>query len=63
MSSPSLQVLGTAATFGCHKQVEVTARNAERLLAAANRSSVPVYRGTPFPFGSTDLIHADGDRC
>ena len=30
MSSPSLQVLGTAATFGCHKQVEVTARNPMR---------------------------------
>lgn len=60
LSSPLLEVLGIAATFGCHKQVEVTARNAERLLAAANRSDVPVYRGTPFPFGSTDLIHGDG---
>ena len=55
-----LEVLGIAATFGCHKHVEVTARNAERLLAAANRSSVPVYRGAPFPFGSTDLMHGDG---
>ena len=60
LSSPSLEVLGIAATFGCHKHVEVTARNAERLLAAANRSSVPVYRGAPFPFGSTDLMHGDG---
>ena len=60
LSSPSLEVLGIAATFGCHKDVAVTARNAERLLAAANRSSVPVYRGAPFPLGSTDLMHGDG---
>ena len=60
LSSPSLEVLGIAATFGCHKDVQVTARNAERLLAAANRSSVPVYRGAPFPLGSTDLMHGDG---
>lgn len=60
LSDPSLKVLGVASTFGCHKEVEQTARNAERLLSAANRSDVPVYRGARFPLGTTGLMSIDG---
>lgn len=60
ISSPKLNVLGVASTFGCHKDVEVTARNAERLLAAANRSDVPVFRGATNPIGSTEGLARDG---
>ena len=60
IASPSLNVLGIAATFGCHKDVEVTARNAERLLAAANRSHIPVFRGATNPYGSTEGLARDG---
>lgn len=60
LASPELEVLGVTATFGCHKDVEVTARNAERLLAAAGRSDVPVYRGSPFPTGKTHPPSWDG---
>lgn len=60
IASPKLNVLGIAATFGCHKDVEVTARNAERLLAAANRSDIPVFRGATKPVGSTEGLGRDG---
>ena len=60
IAAPQLDVLGIAATFGCHKDTEVTARNAERLLMAANRSDIPVFRGAIHPLGKTSKLTRDG---
>ncbi len=62
LSSPKLEVLGIAATFGSSRKVERCAHNAERLLAAANRSDVPVYIGSRYPFGGWARPEADGGR-
>jgi len=60
LGEPSLLVLGIAASFGCHRDVRVTTRNAEALLAAANRSDVPVYAGSRFPLGEIAEVDVDG---
>lgn len=53
LGSPSLELLGIASSFGCHRDPAQTATNARRLLAAANRSDVPVYVGAKYPLGTS----------
>ena len=54
-----LEILGIAASFGCHGDVRQTARNARRLLKAAG-SCVPVYVGSAFPLGESSPPYDDG---
>jgi purine nucleosidase len=54
-----LEILGIAASFGCHGDVRQTARNARRLLRAAG-ACVPVYVGSAFPLGESEPPKDDG---
>lgn len=60
LGSDRLEVLGIVATHGCHWDVGVMAQNAERLLARAGRSDVPVFRGSRYPFGEDEPSSSDG---
>lgn len=48
---PTIDLLGVAASFGCHSDVEQTARNARRVLRAVGKPCVPVYAGSPYALG------------
>ena len=60
VGSPALNVLGVVSSFGCHKDPRVTARNAHALLAAANRTDVPIFLGASFPIGLNGPLQNDG---
>lgn len=47
---PTIDLLGVAASFGCHGDVEQTATNARRVLRAVG-TCVPVYVGSPYALG------------
>jgi purine nucleosidase len=53
LASPELDVLGVVASFGGHDDVRVTKRNAEAVIAASNRTDVPVFLGPPYAIGTT----------
>jgi purine nucleosidase len=59
VASPSLDVLGVAASFGGHADPRMTARNALRVLAAANRSDIPVFVGSLYPFGQATMMRGN----
>jgi purine nucleosidase len=61
LASSKLDVLGIAATHGCHRDVRSTARNAQRLLAASNRAEVPVYVGSRASLTGIEPVH-DGQH-
>lgn len=60
LASDQLEVLGVAATFGCHWDSRVTAANARRVLEVAGRPDVPVFVGSRWPFGSAGPSPTDG---
>eukprot|EP00927_Polykrikos_kofoidii_P049435 TRINITY_DN43486_c0_g1_i1.p1 TRINITY_DN43486_c0_g1~~TRINITY_DN43486_c0_g1_i1.p1 ORF type:complete len:380 (-),score=62.17 TRINITY_DN43486_c0_g1_i1:35-1174(-) len=60
LASSELEILGVAATFGCHWDVRVTAANARRVLKVAGRSDVPVYVGSRWPLGADRPLMRDG---
>ena len=43
LRDPTLEILGIAASFGCHGDVRRTAANARRLLDAAGAGAVPNF--------------------
>ena len=57
---PTIDLLGVAASFGCHGDVRQTARNARRVLRAAGRPCVPVYTGSPYALGASTPPSDDG---
>ena len=57
---PTIDLLGVAASFGCHGDVRQTARNARRVLRAAGRPCVPVYVGSPYALGEAAPPSDDG---
>ena len=57
---PTIDLLGVAASFGCHGDVRQTARNARRVLRAAGRPCVPVYVGSPYALGESTPPSDDG---
>ena len=60
LGSPSLEILGVISSFGCHGDPKVTARNSRSILAAANRSDIPVIAGANWPLGLDDYFRNDG---
>ena len=62
LASPEVELLGVAASLGCHRDAKVTARNAARLMKAAGRSDVPVFTGARWPFGSNAPLDRDGSH-
>ena len=66
---PTIDLLGVAASFGCHGDVRQTAANARRVLRAAGRPCVPVYVGSPYALGESTPPSDDGsyvhgeDQC
>ena len=60
VGSAELNVLGVVSSFGCHKDPRVTARNAHALLAAANRTDVPIFLGASYPIGLDGPLEKDG---
>jgi purine nucleosidase len=57
---PTIDLLGVAASFGCHGDVRQTAANARRVLRAAGRPCVPVYVGSPYALGESTPPSDDG---
>ena len=57
---PTVDLLGVAASFGCHGDVRQTAANARRVLRAAGRPCVPVYVGSPYALGEAEPPSDDG---
>ena len=57
---PTIDLLGVAASFGCHGDVRQTAANARRVLRAADRPCVPVYVGSPYALGESTPPSDDG---
>ena len=57
---PTIDLLGVAASFGCHGDVRQTAANARRVLRAAGRPCVPVYVGSPYALGESTTPSDDG---
>ena len=62
LGSPKLEVLGIASSLGCHSDARETAKNARRLLNAANRTDVPVFIGSRYPLGTSEPLEVDGSR-
>ena len=60
LRSPSIELIGIAASFGCHGDVRQTAANAKRLLRAAGAPCVPVHVGSRVAFGNWAPNDDDG---
>ena len=60
LRSPSIELLGIAASFGCHGDVRQTAANARRVLRAAGKPCVPVHVGSRVAFGNWAPNEDDG---
>ena len=60
LRSPSIELIGIAASFGCHGDVRQTAANAKRLLKAAGAPCVPVHVGSRVAFGNWAPNEDDG---
>ena len=60
LRSPSIELIGIAASFGCHGDVRQTAKNAKRLLRAAGAPCVPVHVGSRVAFGNWAPNDDDG---
>ena len=60
LRDPTLEILGIAASFGCHGDVRRTAQNARRLLDAAGAGCIPVHVGSRFPLAAWATPTDDG---